>query len=244
MTSPLLATLEDCLAETTMALARACAAGGALDAAALDREQGAEFELAWAKADFGAATAVVAAAGLSDLQKQLAQAFVAEAIPRVIARLQSIALDLALDDAAMRTLSASTELATLRREAGSSQALARMGSAVMAAPEVLSLPTADEDVAMALHAFERFAADVVAPLAQEIHQRNLTVPETLLQPMRELGVFGLSIPEQYGGSAIGGARDNALMIAVTEVLSDASLAAAGSLITRPEILARALLAGG
>ena len=35
-----------------------------------------------------------------------------------------------------------------------------------------------------------------------------------------------------------------MMIAVTEALSEASLAAAGSLITRPEILARALLAGG
>src|SRR3954466_13871121 len=142
MTSPLLATLESCLAETTAALARACADGGALDAAALDREQGAEFELAWAKADFEAATAVLAAAGLSDLQRQLAQAFVAEAIPRIIARLQSIALDLALDDAALRTLAASPELASLRREACSSQALARIGRAVMAAPDVLSLPTA------------------------------------------------------------------------------------------------------
>jgi (2S)-methylsuccinyl-CoA dehydrogenase len=50
----------------------------------------------------------------------------------------------------------------------------------------------------------------------------------------------LSIPEQYGGNELG----NLAMILTTEELSRASLAAAGSLITRPEILAKALLAGG
>jgi (2S)-methylsuccinyl-CoA dehydrogenase len=43
--------------------------------------------------------------------------------------------------------------------------------------------------------------DVVAPLAERIHREDLTVPEALLQPMRELGVFGLSIPEVYGGTS-------------------------------------------
>ncbi len=85
---------------------------------------------------------------------------------------------------------------------------------------------------------------VVAPLAEKIHRANLTVPETLLEPLREMGVFGLSIPEQYGGHAPQGHDNTPMMIAVTEALSEASLAAAGSLITRPEILARALLAGG
>ncbi len=81
-------------------------------------------------------------------------------------------------------------------------------------------------------------------MAERIHRHDLTVPEDLLEPMREMGVFGLSIPEQYGGSAPAGSENAIVMIAVTEALSEASLAAAGSLITRPEILARALLAGG
>jgi len=58
--------------------------------------------------------------------------------------------------------------------------------------------------------------------------------------MSKLGYFGLSIPEAYGGHELG----NLAMILTTEELSRASLAAAGSLITRPEILAKALLAGG
>jgi (2S)-methylsuccinyl-CoA dehydrogenase len=40
----------------------------------------------------------------------------------------------------------------------------------------------DEQTAMARDAFRRFAEDVVAPMAEEIHRHNLTVPESLLQP--------------------------------------------------------------
>jgi (2S)-methylsuccinyl-CoA dehydrogenase len=71
------------------------------------------------------------------------------------------------------------------------------------------------------------------------------VPEAeLQQPLREMGVFGLSIPEAVGGRAPDDRDDNLTMVVVTEALAEASLAAAGSLITRPEILSRALLAGG
>src|SRR5262249_42607656 len=54
------------------------------------------------------------------------------------------------------------------------------------------------------------------------------------------GFFGLAFREQYGGQGM----SNVAMILTTEELSAASLAAAGSLITRPEILTKALLAGG
>lgn len=97
---------------------------------------------------------------------------------------------------------------------------------------------------MAQDAFHRFAQDVVKPLAEEIHRNDLIIPEPLLQGMRDMGAFGLSIPEEFGGSASNASQDVLMMIAVTETLSEASLAAAGSLITRPEILSRALLAGG
>ena len=59
-----------------------------------------------------------------------------------------------------------------------------------------------------------------------------------------MGVFGLSIPESYGGLQEDDKEDTLGMIVVTEELSRGSLGAAGSLITRPEILARALLKGG
>ena len=57
-------------------------------------------------------------------------------------------------------------------------------------------------------------------------------------------MFGLSIPASYGGLQEDDREDTLGMIVVTEELSRGSLGAAGSLITRPEILSRALLKGG
>ena len=85
-----------------------------------------------------------------------------------------------------------------------------------------------------------FAEREVAPNAERIHHHDELVPERFISEMAKLGYFGLSIPEKYGGNELG----NLAMILTTEELSKASLAAAGSLITRPEILAKALLAGG
>ncbi len=89
-------------------------------------------------------------------------------------------------------------------------------------------------------ATRRFARDVVAPQAEEIHRKDLLVPESLIEQMAELGYFGMSIPIDYGGVGM----SNLMMIIATEELSAASLSASGSLITRPEILAKALLKGG
>jgi (2S)-methylsuccinyl-CoA dehydrogenase len=85
-----------------------------------------------------------------------------------------------------------------------------------------------------------FARAEVAPVAQRIHLEDELVPEAIIAKMAELGFFGLAVPEEYGGQGMG----NLAMILTTEELSAASLAAAGSLITRPEILTKALLAGG
>jgi (2S)-methylsuccinyl-CoA dehydrogenase len=102
----------------------------------------------------------------------------------------------------------------------------------------------DEDHVMMQDTFRRFANDVVMPLAKEIHQKDLIIPEEILEQVRELGCFGLSIPQRYGGLQDDEKEDNMGMIVVTEELSRGSLGAAGSLITRPEILSRALLKGG
>jgi len=85
-----------------------------------------------------------------------------------------------------------------------------------------------------------FAEREVAPHAERIHHHDELVPERFITEMGKAGYFALAIDEQYGGHALG----NLAMILTTEELSCASLAAAGSLITRPEILAKALVAGG
>jgi (2S)-methylsuccinyl-CoA dehydrogenase len=85
-----------------------------------------------------------------------------------------------------------------------------------------------------------FARSEVMPHAEHIHRHDELVPEEFISKMADLGFFGLSVPEQYGGVEMG----NLAMILTTEELSRASLAAAGSLITRPEILTKALMGGG
>jgi (2S)-methylsuccinyl-CoA dehydrogenase len=88
-----------------------------------------------------------------------------------------------------------------------------------------------------------FAAKRITPRAQEIHRGDLDVPADLIAWVAELGLFGLSIPEAYGGS-LAGRPDHVAMLIGTEELSAGSLAVGGSLMTRPEILVRALLSGG
>lgn len=98
----------------------------------------------------------------------------------------------------------------------------------------------DEAASLTRDAARAFARAEVEPIAQRIHRENLLVPDELIRGFAAQGFFGSSIPEEYGGSGMG----YLAMAAMTEELSAASLGAAGSLHTRPEILAHALLTGG
>ena len=102
----------------------------------------------------------------------------------------------------------------------------------------------DEDFELVRDTFKRFAEDQIRPHAEHVHRTNADVPESILAGLGELGAFGLSIPEAYGGYASGGESDYLGMLVATEELSWGSLGIGGSLVTRPEILARALVGGG
>ena len=227
-------------------LASTCSRDGHLSNRKLDEQQVASFELAWAGAELLAAEIDVAAVTgeTASQQARLALVFAVEAVASVLERLETVYAEALLDAAPLAALRGSAAWVTLRREAGGARALEAAGRVVLGAEEEVGGPVLDEPHALARDAFRRFAQEVVAPQAEAIHRHDLTVPETLLQPMREMGVFGLAIPEQYGGSGPNDRDDTLLMVVVTEALSEASLAAAGSLITRPEILTRALMAGG
>ena len=243
--SAVLARLRPLFDTAVQQVAGQCAVGGRLDAARLDAQQVVCHELALASADLLAAETVVdGAVDATPRDAGLALAFAVEAALAVIARLETVAFETGCGLDGLRSLSASDELNRLRSSVGSAGALATLGLAVARDAAEIGPVALDEATTLARDAFRRFAAEVVAPQAEAIHRQNLTVPESLLQPMREMGVFGLAIPEAYGGHAPEGADAALMMIAVTEALSEASLAAAGSLITRPEILARALLVGG
>jgi (2S)-methylsuccinyl-CoA dehydrogenase len=101
-----------------------------------------------------------------------------------------------------------------------------------------------DDMDMVRDAFRAFATDVIAPHAEHVHRANGDVPEEIITGLAEIGAFGLSVPAEYGGFSEGGDAEYLGMVVATEELSRASLGIGGSLITRPEILTRALVAGG
>jgi (2S)-methylsuccinyl-CoA dehydrogenase len=88
-----------------------------------------------------------------------------------------------------------------------------------------------------------FVETKIRPIAQQVHRDDLDVPEAVIGGVAALGLFGISIPETYGGSQEARADSRTVLIA-TEELSRGSLGIGGSLITRPEILVRALIKGG
>jgi (2S)-methylsuccinyl-CoA dehydrogenase len=102
----------------------------------------------------------------------------------------------------------------------------------------------DPDFQLVADTFRRFAEEQIAPVSGRIHRADADVPEDIIAGLGQLGAFGLSIPAEHGGSATPGGDSYLGMVVATEELSRVSLAAGGSLVTRPEILARALLGGG
>ena len=102
----------------------------------------------------------------------------------------------------------------------------------------------DQEKSLMRDAFKSFADETVKPLAEQIHRENLLIPEEILEPLRQMGVFGLSVPAGFGGLTPDDRDDSLGMVIATEELSRGSLGAAGSLVTRPEIMARAILEGG
>jgi (2S)-methylsuccinyl-CoA dehydrogenase len=102
----------------------------------------------------------------------------------------------------------------------------------------------DDDFELVQDTFRRFAEDKIRPVAEHVHRHNADIPEDVISGLAELGAFGLSVPEEYGGFAAGGESDYMGMVVATEELSRGSLGVGGSLITRPEILTRALVTGG
>jgi (2S)-methylsuccinyl-CoA dehydrogenase len=97
----------------------------------------------------------------------------------------------------------------------------------------------DETLTMVRDQFRRFGAEAVEPHAHDWHLKDELIPIEIVGQMAELGVFGLTIPEEYGGLGMG----KLAMCVVTEELSRAYIGV-GSLGTRSEIAAELIRLGG
>lgn len=178
------------------------------------------------------------------LEERCALLFTAEAIESIRARLELRPQDYGLTREMLAKTLDSESLQAFCSEQLAVERMAQLGRAISEMDGRTGAYMLDDDHEMMRDTFRRFANDVVMPLAEDIHREDLIIPDEILDGLTELGCFGLSIPERFGGLQADDQEDNMGMIVVTEELSRGSLGAAGSLITRPEILTRALLKGG
>jgi (2S)-methylsuccinyl-CoA dehydrogenase len=97
----------------------------------------------------------------------------------------------------------------------------------------------DDELEMIREQFRRFADDRVVPNAHDWHLKDELIPMEIITEMADLGVFGLTIPEEYGGFGL----SKASMCVVSEELSRGYIGV-GSLGTRSEIAAELIICGG
>ncbi len=129
----------------------------------------------------------------------------------------------------------------LRRAGKSHAALTRAADFVRDAGGRATVETTglDDTLEMVRDQFARFAQEKVTPFAHGWHLRDELIPLDVISQMGELGVFGLTIPEEHGGLGMG----KTAMCVVSEELSRGYIGV-GSLGTRSEIAAELILIGG
>ncbi|MFD3265379.1 acyl-CoA dehydrogenase family protein [Phenylobacterium ferrooxidans] len=232
--------------EAKAAVSALVARDGRLDRTALDAQQHAAHGLAWAAAY--AQTLRQTAAWARDLEGDFGEA---EALPAQLLAfeyLSQLAGGIPMNQGEMFRLS---DLGLLddrlrpvidRLRPGATQGVkSRIVELLEAARGRPSLEASglDATLDMIRDQFQAFAAEKITPHAHGWHLRDELIPLELLQELAELGVFGLTAPEEYGGSGLG----KIAMCVVSEALSRGWIGT-GSLGTRSEIAAELLLAHG
>ena len=230
-----------------------CLDGGKVSTTKLDDHQLVSYELAYCAAELTASDFIldycrkvrdIKGGDELGLEENLALMYCAETINNCRGRLVTRLSDFGLSHQDVVTGFGSEESNDFISQQLSSANMEAMGRTLIKLDGVTGTSILDNEKEMMRDSFRQFANDVVMPIAEDVHRKDLIIPDEILKPLIDLGCFALSIPQQYGGLQPDDREDNLGMIVVTEELTRGSLGAAGSLITRPEILARALLKGG
>lgn len=196
-----------------------------------DAQQVLAYDLAHAAAAVETARSLLDYGAKGDLEARITCAFAADMVHDLITKVAGREHLWGLDVAPLRD--AHPFLATYRDP-----------SFLAALAETAGPRHLDDDYEMVQDTFRSFADNEIAPRAEHVHRHNDDVPEEVIAGLADMGAFGLSVPVEYGGFSEGGDGEYIAMVVATEELSRGSLGIGGSLITRPEILTRALVKGG
>jgi (2S)-methylsuccinyl-CoA dehydrogenase len=239
---------ETLLARARGNLAERVSRGGAVDAVRLDAEQLAAHGLAWmatyvaalrqlrewaarldAAGELGEAQRLILAVGFGEYLAQLCGGIAMG--QGEIARPQELGLGES-DLAPLRTAAAAlTEgLAAARARLG-----AMLGDGMPSGGDSLG----DETLELIRDQVRRFAERAVAPHAHDWHRQDRLIPLEVIEELSGIGVFGVTLPEEYGGLGLG----KLAMCVVSEELSRAYIGV-GSLGTRSEIAGELIRVSG
>jgi (2S)-methylsuccinyl-CoA dehydrogenase len=133
----------------------------------------------------------------------------------------------------------SDETKSLRRKGNTAAVRARIAHLIRDGHHFGELGLDDETLVLIRDQFHRFAEEEVVPYAHDWHLKDQLIPIEVVDHVAEMGVFGLTLPEEYGGLGMG----KTAMCVVTEELSRGYIGV-GSLGTRSEIAGELIRLGG
>jgi (2S)-methylsuccinyl-CoA dehydrogenase len=248
-----LASVEPLLAQAVASVRARVSESGKLNAALIEREQRAAHGLAWlatyveAIREMAGYAARLAGEGrfgeterlltLIGLGEYLAQIF--GGIPMSQGEILRLA-DFGLNEAAIAPYRTSA-VAQLIENGNNPENRASLAALIERADNAATIgdPGLEETFEAIRTEMRRFADAEVIPHAQDWHRTNSYIPMEVIEGLSAMGVFGLTIPEEYGGMGLG----KVAMCVVSEELSRGYIGV-GSLGTRSEIAAELILVGG
>lgn len=233
----------------TKKVAQSFSAEGEISVSKMDASQLVAYDVAFIWSEVSAAEELLRYAserggkepGLN-LEELLACIFTAETLQDVRTKILMRPEEFCADEKGLQALFSGERVSSFLKNALSTECYARTADEIHERGNAGDYGLSEDHNQMR-QSFEKFAKSAVEPLAEKVHRHDLLIPEDIISGLSGMGCFGLTIPEKYGGLQEE-MPDNVGMAVVTEELSRGSLGVAGSLITRPEILGKALLKGG
>ncbi|MDQ0503529.1 acyl-CoA dehydrogenase family protein [Xanthobacter agilis] len=248
------ARLEKLLAEATSAVRARVTDGPKISSALLEQEQRATHGLAWfATYVFSVRELVHYADRLTEMgkfgatEKLIVQIGLGEYVAQILGGIpmsqgEIVRLtDLYVPVESVQALAAEAAIATLAAHGNTAASRAALADIIRGDHPTGTIGEAglDETLEAMRTEMHRFVDAEVAPYAHEWHLKNDYIPLEIIAQLSEMGVFGLTIPEEFGGLGL----PKEAMCVVTEELSRGYIGV-GSLGTRSEIAAELILAGG
>jgi (2S)-methylsuccinyl-CoA dehydrogenase len=242
LTQAALSEVEAHLARARAALAAEVCPAGKIDAMALETHQSAAHGLAWTTTYLRALTeldvwarARAEAGTLTEAETLVLQIGFGEYLAQIAGGLPMSQTEFTRDILGL----AYAPGPGARRLIATSGAAPRQRLARLIAEGAEIATGLDPELEMIRSQFRRFAEEEVIPHAQSWHLQDALIPREIIDKLAEMGVFGLTVPEEHGGFGL----PKSAMVVVSEELSRGYIGV-GSLGTRSEIAAELILCGG